>query len=106
MMIYPIFDKKISDEFFFTFYYLFKRILIRHEIYLIIGYSFRDPSINDALYSGLKSNVNTRMIVSATNQKVIDRIESAFSEVRDQLEVIRIRFGNHGFIEKLEELLI
>ena len=101
MMIYPIFDKKVSDEFFFTFYYLFKRILMKHEIYLIIGYSFRDSAINDAFYFGLKANTNARMIISTTNQKVIERIERSFSDISNQVDIIRVQIWGSGFYREI-----
>lgn len=105
LMIYPIFDNKISDEFYFTFYYLFKRILLKQDIYLIVGYSFRDQSINDDLYFGLKYNTSSRMIVTTTNKTVIDRINKTFEKVQSKIDFLDSRFGNEDFIEKLSELL-
>ena len=49
LMIYPIHEKKLSEEFYFTFYYCFKKILVFHDVYIVIGYSFRDFSIRPCI---------------------------------------------------------
>ncbi|HEY6536304.1 MAG TPA: SIR2 family protein [Candidatus Nitrosocosmicus sp.] len=61
-MIYPIYDKRLTDTFSFTFYKIFLRILRNYNIYLVIGYSFADRSINEAFLNELKRNKT--MIVS------------------------------------------
>lgn len=41
LMIYPIYEKKFSEKFYYTMYYYFKKILKEREINVIIGYSLR-----------------------------------------------------------------
>lgn len=82
-----------------------KRLLLKHDIYLVIGYSFRDQSINDAFYFGLKNNLGSRMIVSSTNQEVIERINKTFEKVISKIDILKRRFGGHDFLEELNRLL-
>ena len=93
LMIYPIYDKKISEKFFYSMYYSFKKLLRFHEIYTIIGYSFRDNSINDAFRYGLQNNLHSRMIVITTNEIVINRINTIFSDCRNKIEILNTKFG-------------
>jgi hypothetical protein len=94
LMIYPIYEKKLSEKFYYSMYYYFKKILRHHEIYIIIGYSFRDNSINEAFYYGLKDHSASRMIVITTNTTVIDRINTVFSDCRNKIEIINTKFGS------------
>jgi hypothetical protein len=105
LMIYPIFDKDISNEFYFTFYYQFKKILLYHDIYLVIGYSFRDHSINNAFYQGLNNNPKSRMIIVTTNQSVINRINMTFKRYSDRLSIIKNRFGEEKLLDDLMNVL-
>jgi hypothetical protein len=41
LMIYPIYEKKFSEKFYYTMYYYFKKILREREINVIIGNSLR-----------------------------------------------------------------
>jgi hypothetical protein len=52
MMIYPIYEKYISKEPFFTLYQYFRSLLFE-DIVIIIGYSFADISINNAFIDWL-----------------------------------------------------
>jgi hypothetical protein len=104
-MIYPIFDKKISNQFYFTFYLEFKRILLQSEIYLIIGYSFRDPSVNDAFKFALSKIEDSRMIVVSTNQNVIKRVRSIYGSLEGKVDILQSRFGDPDLIDKLRSLL-
>ena len=94
LMIYPIYEKKLAEKFFYSMYYYFKKILRHHEIYLIIGYSFRDNSINEAFHYGLQDNSSTRMIVVTTNEIVIQRINTLFSDCINKIQIIKTRFGD------------
>lgn len=94
LMIYPIYEKKLAEKFFYSMYYYFKRILRHHEIYVIIGYSFRDNSINEAFRYALQDYPSSRMIVVTTNNTVINRINTVFSEYSNKIEIIRTRFGS------------
>src|SRR5690242_18309360 len=47
-MIYPIYEKSVSRDPFFALYQYFRKMLFRDDILIVIGFSFRDPSINNA----------------------------------------------------------
>jgi SIR2-like protein len=47
-IIYPIYEKHITRDPFFTLYEYFRRTLFREDIVIVIGYSFRDLTINNA----------------------------------------------------------
>src|SRR5437588_475071 len=49
IMIYPVYEKYISREPFYSLYTAFRRNLREEEIIVVIGYSFRDISVNNAL---------------------------------------------------------
>ena len=52
-IIYPIYEKHISAEPFFTFYQYFQRRVLFENILVIFGYSFAIPSINNAFMDWL-----------------------------------------------------
>jgi hypothetical protein len=47
-MVYPIYEKYISKDPFFSLHSYFRKMLYYQDVYIVIGYSFRDPSINNA----------------------------------------------------------
>lgn len=109
LMIYPIYEKKLSEEFYFTFYYYFKRIMIYHEVYIVIGYSFRDHSINTGLYYGLRNNPSARMIVVTSNNAIRDRVNEYFAEFtvgeQHKVDFLLTKFGEYNFIHELRNML-
>jgi SIR2-like domain len=55
-MIYPIYEKFVSKDPFFTLYQYFRRVLFKEDILIVIGFSFRDPSINNAFADWLSQD--------------------------------------------------
>ena len=85
-----------------------KKFLISHEIYIIIGYSFRDFSVNQALYYGLRNNRSSRMIVVTSNNNVRNQVNQFFAEFasqRNKIEFVGTRFGENNFIPELRNVL-
>lgn len=105
VMIYPIYEKRLSQEFYFTMYHYFKRLLDFQEIYLIIGYSFRDNSINDAFYNALKNKKSSRMIVVTKNKQVINHVNTLFKEFKRKISIIESKFGDKDLHKKLKDNL-
>ena len=62
-MIYPVYDKHVSEDPYAALYNYFRGILRHHDMYIVIGYSFRDPSINNAFRDLLNSRPESRMII-------------------------------------------
>lgn len=63
MMIYPVGEKPILQEPYFSFYSLFKEQLWR--VLIVIGYSFRDAPVNTAILERLSAQEepNPKLIV-------------------------------------------
>ena len=68
-MIYPIYEKFVSKDPFFALYQYFRKILFREDILIVIGFSFRDPSINNAFADWLSTRPSSRLIIVARQEK-------------------------------------
>jgi hypothetical protein len=75
-IIYPIYEKHITRDPFFTLYQYFRRTLFNEDIVIVIGYSFRDLTINNAFSDWLASKPESRLTITAKkeNHEVIRRI--------------------------------
>jgi hypothetical protein len=105
MIIYPIYEKYISKEPFFTLYQYFRRNLVFEDVIIIIGYSFADISINNAFIDWLTYKNTARLIVIARRRNH-ERIRNIFGSLRNRIEFIEEYFGENRFIDNLENLLI
>ena len=105
LIIYPIYEKHISDDPFFTLYQYFRRRLALHEdLTVIIGYSFRDPSVNKAFFDWLKLRENARLIVVSRKDNQ-QKIRNLFNGVDARIQFINEYFGDDNFIQMLIESL-
>ena len=104
LIIYPIYEKHISREPFFTLYQYFRNRLMEEDITLIIGYSFRDPSINNAFIDWLYFNGKARLII-VCKYEYQHGIRNIFENQGSRLEFIEEYFGEDGFTDSLKELL-
>jgi hypothetical protein len=105
LIIYPIYEKHISDDPFFTLYQYFRRRLVLHEdLTVIIGYSFRDPSVNNAFLDWLKLRDNARLIIVSKKDKE-QNIRNLFQGVDERIQFINEYFGDANFIQNLVESL-
>jgi hypothetical protein len=104
LMIYPVYEKHISQDPYFSLHYYFRYLLHINNVYVIIGFSFRDPSINNAFRDALISKPASRMIVVNSNRKVIEkRVNEIFP--KDKIEFIEDRFGSNNLSSVLKEHL-
>jgi hypothetical protein len=101
-IIYPIYEKHVTRDPFFTLYEYFRKTLFREDIVIVIGYSFRDLTINNAFSDWLASRPGSRLIVAARkrNHEMIRRIIE-----NNKVEFIDGYFGENGFISNLENTL-
>jgi hypothetical protein len=105
LMIYPIYEKYVSQDPYFSLYYYFRKLLYYHDKYLVIGYSFRDPSINNAFADALKNNNSARMIIVNCNKNIIEkRTKSIFPA--EKVDVVKTSFGDNRLFTELEDVLI
>jgi hypothetical protein len=63
---------------------------------ILIGYSFRDISINNALLDHLQTTESSRMIIS-----VKQRISKIFDQ-SERISLIDKYFGEDGFVDELK----
>jgi hypothetical protein len=71
---------------------------------LVIGFSFRDPSINNAFRDALTNKSESRMIVVNSNREAIEnRVNEIFP--KDRIEFIENRFGSNDLPSVLKEHL-
>jgi SIR2-like domain len=104
IMIYPIYEKYVSREPFYSLYTAFRKNLFKEEIVIVIGYSFRDISINNALVDHLQTTEKSRLIVSARSTSAKQRINKIFGQSK-RISIIKNYFGEDVFIKKLKNEL-
>ena len=104
-MVYPIYEKYVSqDPTIFALYDYFRDILQYHDIYIVIGYSFRDPAINNAFKQGLDYNANKRLIIINPNPDLVKaRIRTMFPN--EKIDVIECKFGDDSLYSNLHDVL-
>ena len=95
MMIYPTTQKDILINPYFSFFTTFKNI--RWSKLLVIGYSFRDKYINDAILENMKYNDPSQLIViNPDADKVIENLYSSTSEMNWKIPKHRLyKFSGH-----------
>ena len=103
-IIYPVYEKSVSRQPFFTLYQHFRRTLLDESIVIIIGYSFGDISINNALMDWLAFNKKGRLVI-VSRKKNHSRIKKIFGTLQKRIEFIVEYFGETKFIKSLENLL-
>jgi hypothetical protein len=101
LMIYPVYEKYISLEPFYSLYIAFRKILFEEEVIIIIGYSFRDVSINNAFLDHLRNNLKARLIITCKLHSVEVRIKNIFKGFSTRISIIEKYFGEESFISDL-----
>jgi hypothetical protein len=102
-MIYPIYEKFVSKDPFFALYQYFRKMLFKDDIVIVIGYSFRDASINNAFLDWLRSKPTSRLIIVARQEKQ-NNIRAIFNN-NARIQFVDTYFGQNGFINSLEYVL-
>lgn len=102
-IIYPIYEKYVTKDHFFTLCECFRRRIFKEDIVIVIGYSFRDITINNTFSDWLASKPASRLIVAAKgdNQDTIRRIVGNDAKI----QFIDRYFGENRFIAGLEYIL-
>jgi SIR2-like domain len=102
-MIYPIYEKFVSKNHFFALYQYFRKMLFKEDILIVIGFSFRDPSINNAIADWLSTRSCSRLLIVA-NEKNQNKIRAIFND-NPRIQFINTYFGHIGFTNSLEDVL-
>jgi hypothetical protein len=104
-MVYPIYEKHVSQDPYFSLYSYFRRLLYHRDIYIVIGYSFRDPSINNAFRDALRNKSESRMIiVNRKKTSILKRVEENFPI--EKVDIIEKEFEDKSLPSKLKESLM
>jgi hypothetical protein len=104
LMVYPVYEKYISQDPYFSLYHYFRSLLYYNDVYLVIGFSFRDPSINNAFKDALINKRASRMIIVNSNVKNIQaRIYENFP--KEKVHLVEAHFGDDNLSSKLKDYL-
>lgn len=109
-MIYPIHDKDISEFPFYYTYNCFRNMLKNEKCVVVIGYSFRDESINNAFKDRFLfqqgDNKEFEMIICNKSREVINRVNKIFNKKKYKIKFVESHFGEDDFIDKLSTMLM
>ena len=104
LMLFPVYEKHISEDPYFALYYYFRHLLNINNAYLVIGYSFRDPSINNAFRDALTNKPASRIIIVNNNRKAIEnRVNEIFPQ--NKVEFVEDQFGSSNLPSVLKSYL-
>jgi SIR2-like domain len=104
LMVYPVYEKYISRNPYFALYCYFRRILYYHDLIVVIGFSFRDQSINNALGDVLINRPESRIVIINKNPNSIkQRIRANFPN--NKVDIIKHSFGDDGLCQKLGQVI-
>jgi SIR2-like domain len=102
VMIYPAYEKKVSREPFASLHTYFSKILQSDDVYIVIGYSFRDQSINDSFLDALTDDKKRMIIVNPGRKKIRSKLRSFPLE---RIDVILRPFGDSELFNDLEDTI-
>jgi len=105
VLIYPVYEKSISEEPFSSLYTAFRKLIYEEKVIIVIGYSFRDLSINNAFLDGLRQDEDSRIIICTRSDAVKGRIKRIFLGYNNRIAYIGSHFGEQDFIKDLKERL-
>ena len=90
------------EEPFYSLYTAFRRNLFKEQIVIMIGYSFRDISINNALIDHLQTTDSSKLIICVKSHSVKQRINKKFG-LSNRINLIDKYFGEDGFVDGTKE---
>lgn len=114
-LIYPtqVKTQAIQEEPFQTAYEYLRETMLHTKLIVIIGFSFRDPAINDALHHALTKNKHLKLAVIEPNmdespgvafKELLDKLGIREQEWKKRIRVIKGRFGDEPFVyEEVEK---
>jgi hypothetical protein len=102
--IEDLFETNLISPSLFALYQYFRKMLFREDILIVIGFSFRDPSINNAFADWLSTRPSSRLIIVARQEKQ-NKIRAIFDD-NTRIQFIDTYFGQNGFINSPENASI
>jgi hypothetical protein len=109
VLIYPtqVKAQAIQEEPFKTAYDYLRETTTRTKLAIIIGFSFRDPAINDIFRNALTKNRNLKLLVVEPNidgengisfNDLLDKLDIKNQKSKKGLRVIKGEFGDNPFV--------
>jgi hypothetical protein len=102
LIIYPVYEKIVSTEPFISLYDHFRRFLTLHDAYVVVGYSFRDQSINDAFKNALQNETKRMVIVNSNLERIRNRLRDFPLE---RIDTTKHHFGDVALLKELDKIL-
>jgi hypothetical protein len=100
LMIYPMREKEVYKDPFFTSLTRLKTSLLSEKICITIGYSFRDEHIQNIFFDAVKRNSEINILLGNKNpNEVMKNLEP----IKDNVISIEGEFGEETFFGRLEE---
>jgi len=95
MVIYPLIQKQLYVEPYIQMFYNLNKDLENKRIWIVIGYSFRDPVIRNIFTTNFDKGSNKRMLLVIPNADEV--ISKYFSNYHDRIIPINERFGEDDY---------
>jgi hypothetical protein len=103
VMVYPAYEKYISEDPYFSLYYYFRYLLHINNVYIVIGFSFRDLSINNAFRDALLNKPASRMVIINSDDRIKKRACNIFP--KNKIDFIKARFGEKIVPSEIKNVL-
>jgi hypothetical protein len=94
IVIYPLFEKEMYLAPYIQLFYCLAKELAYRNVWLVIGYSFRDPVIKNIFATNL-ANTSKKMIVVGPNAD--EDVRREFANHNDKIRSINARFGESNY---------
>lgn len=103
LMIYPMREKEVYKDPFFTSLTSLKTNLLSEEICVVIGYSFGDEHIRNIFFDAVKRNLEIKIFMINPQAK---KIRHDLEPIKDKIDTIEGKFGEKSVFEEFEEKLV
>ena len=95
MVIYPLLEKQLYLEPYIQMFYCLDKELAHRNVWLVIGYSFRDPVIKNIFATNLAKNPSKKMIVVGPTAQ--EDIKREFGNHNDMIRTVNHSFGENNY---------
>ncbi len=95
MVIYPLLEKQLYLEPYIQMFYCLDKELAHRNVWLVIGYSFRDPVIKNIFATNLTRNPSKKMIVVGPTAQ--EDIKREFGNHNNRIRTVNHRFGESNY---------
>jgi SIR2-like domain len=105
MMILPIGEKYVTRTPYLQLLQKFREDLVKEEIIIIIGYSFRDDPINNAIMERIYQKKRVKIVVVSPNARdlIVQSLPAKFQNVSVP---VNTNFGNESSIDEISNAVV